>query len=149
MSIVSLKPYIAALNSGNMDTVIENTYYLQDIFDTYYLKVDQSELVSVMNRLIEICVSCGNGEIEDQIMDTLELGAGRNGIQNVDFDPLVKMFENEKNYDRLWHLVIILGGSLQPEYIEFLNNIKTNDTFLRKEIDDAVYELKYSKYDDL
>lgn len=149
MSIVSLKPYIAALNSGNMDTVIENTYYLRDIFDTYYLKADKNELVSVMNRLIEICVSCGDREVEEQIMDTLESGAGRNGIQNVDFTPLVKMFENEKYYDRLWHLVIILGSSLQPEYIEFLNGIEIDDAFLQKEIDDAIYELKYSKYDDL
>ena len=46
-------------------------------------------------------------------------------------------------------MVIILGGSLHPGYIDFLNNIETDDEFLKKEISDAVYELKYSKYDGL
>lgn len=149
MSVISLKSVINALRSEDRKVIVENNYYLQNIFDTYYIKADENEFVSVMNRLIEICVSCGDRELEDVIMDTLERGAGRNGIQNVDFEPLVKMFENEKYSDRLWNLVIILGGSLQPGYIDFLNSIETDDEFLKKEINDAVYELKYSKYDGL
>ena len=143
MSIVSLKPYIAALNSENIDTVIENTYYLQDIFDTYYIKTDENEFAEVLSRLIEICVSCGDRETEDQLLDTIEIGAGRDGTERVDFEPLVKMFAKEEYSDRLWQLVIILGFSLQPQYIDFLNGIKTDDDFLKKEIADALTELKY------
>ena len=149
MSLISLENIINALHFWDRGVIIESIDYLQDIFDTYYLKVDETELVSVMNRLIETCVSCGDRKMEEHIMDTLESGAGRNGIQNVNFAPLLKMFENEKYYDRLWHLVIILGGSLQPEYIDFLNGIENDDAFLLKEIDDAIYELKYSKYENL
>lgn len=59
------------------------------------------------------------------------------------------MFDSRKYSDRFWYIVIILGGSLQRGYIDFLNSIEIDDEFLKKEISDAVYELKYSKYDDL
>lgn len=140
MSILSLKNIVGALHSGDRRVIIENTYYIE---------VYENELMSVMNRLIEICVSCGNRVLEDCIMDTLESGAGLSGIQNVNFSPLVKMFDSGKYSDRFWYLVIIIGGSLQIGYIDFLNSIEIDDEFLKKEISDAVYELKYSKYNDL
>lgn len=87
MSILSLKNIVGALHSGERRVIIENTYYLQDIFDTYYIEVDENEFMSVMNRLIEICVSCGDRELEDCIMDILESGAGLSDIQNVNFSP--------------------------------------------------------------
>lgn len=149
MSLVSLKEYIAALNSGDMDTITENAWILKNIFDTYYYETDRNELATVLNRLIEICVHCKDRETAELLLDTIELGAGRNGTECVDFKPLIGMFEEEKYSDMLWQLVIILGFSLQPDYIEFLNSIETDDDFLKKEIADAVYELKYSNYNNL
>lgn len=145
MSFVSLKEYIAALNSGNIDTIIKNAYILQDIFDTYYHKTDKNELAAVLNRLIGICVHCKDRGTAELLLDTVERGAGREGTERVDFKPLIGMFEEEKYSDMLWQLVIILGYSLQPDYIEFLNGIETDDDFLKKEIADAVYELNYLK----
>lgn len=47
MSAVSLKSVINALRSWNRKVIIENIYYLQNIFDTYYVKTDKNELAAV------------------------------------------------------------------------------------------------------
>lgn len=47
MSAVSLKSVINALCSWNRKVIIENIYYLQNIFDTYYVKTDKNELAVV------------------------------------------------------------------------------------------------------
>lgn len=47
MSAVSLKSVINALRSWNRKVIIENIYYLQNIFDTYCVKTDKNELAAV------------------------------------------------------------------------------------------------------
>lgn len=47
MSAISLKGVINALRSRNRKVIIENNYYLQNIFDTYYVKTDKNELAAV------------------------------------------------------------------------------------------------------
>ena len=49
---------------------------------------------------------------------------------------------NDNDIDYLWRVIIILGFSCQSQYIKVLQDIKTNDSFIKKEISDAIYELK-------
>ena len=137
------------LKSNDKEMIFEAAELLLNIFDSYY-EWDAQDYITVMNAVVLKCTLPEineNREIFDELLDVLEIGAGKNGISSVNFEPLIDVFNNGQHSDLFERLVIILGFSLQPKYIDYLNSIDTDDSFVKKEINDAIFELKYSKYD--
>lgn len=138
----SINEIIEGLYSEDKAVILKNVWDLVSVFDSY-AKIDKSE--SAMNRLIELCTLEQDRDVLEQFLDIIEIGAVSQCAELVDFEPLVKMFAQNEYPDMMWRLVIILGFSCQPKYIDYLNSIETTDSFLLKEIKDAITELEYVK----
>lgn len=135
------------LKSKDKEMIFEASEQLLNIFDSYY-KWNEQDYITVMNAVILICTLPEVYEDKktfEELMDVLHMGAGKNGTELVNFDPLIDIFANGRHSELFDQLIIILGYSCQPEYIDYLNSIDTDSDFLQKEIKDAVYELTYFK----
>ena len=136
------------LRSQEKDLIYKALYCLDNIFDSYY-QFNEQTFMTIMDSMISLCISpeiYEDRELFEELLGVLESSSGHNGIDKVNFDPLVELFGEKQFSDHLWRLVIILGFSLQPKYINFLESIITDDNFLKKEIADAIFELKHSRY---
>lgn len=140
--------FIADLQSADKDVIFDVTERIINRFDSYD-KIDEHEFIMLMNAIILKCTSNiiqEDREVFEHLLDALEMGVGRSGTAQVNFEPLIEIFNNEEHTDIFDRLVIILGFSLQPKYVEYLSKINTNDSVLKKEIDEAIFELNHSKY---
>ena len=138
---------ISSLQSREKGVICEALDCLDNVFDSYS-RLDEQTFTTIMNSIISLCVSpeiYEDSDLFEKLLDTLEAGAGHQMSSCVNFDPLVGLFEKEQFSDKMWHLAIILGYSYQPKYIDYLKNIETDDSVLRKEIDDAILELEHAK----
>ena len=138
---------ISSLQSHEKDVICEALNCLDNDFISYY-QFDEQTFVTIMDSIISLCVSpeiYADSDLFEELLDVLEAGAGHQMSSCVNFDPLVELFEREQFSDKMWHLAIILGYSYQPKYIDYLNSITTDDSVLRKEIDDAILELEHAK----
>ena len=145
---IEIENYIANLNSSDKEVLFDVTEQIIDLFDSYD-KIDAHEFMMLMNSIILKCTSREiqeDRETFEHLLDALERGVGRTGSNLVNFEPLIEVFNNGQFSDIFDVLVIILGFSLQPKYIDYLSAIETNDSSLKKEINDAIFELKHSKY---
>lgn len=140
MSINDIKE---KLKSGNKKIIFDITAYIQTLFDSYY-NINEDDFIIIMNLLVELCVKFRyDRDLVFQLLETLEIGVGRQGTEHVIFEPLVELL-NENDIDYLWRVIIILGFSCQSKFVKVLQDIKTNDCFIKKEICEAIYELKKS-----
>lgn len=149
---MEIKDFITDLQSSDKDVLFDVTEQIINLFDSY-AKIDEHEYVMLMNSIILKCTACEiqeDRETFEHLLDALERGLTRvvhqDGVNVVNFEPLIEVFSNGQFSDIFDILVIILGYSLQPKYIDYLSTIETNDSSLKKEINDAIFELKYSKY---
>lgn len=140
---------VILLNSSDKEVLFDVTEIIINTFDSY-AKIEAHENAMLMNSII---LKCASPEIQEDretfehLLEALEMGVGRrDGTDLVNFEPLIEVFSNGQFSDIFFILVIILGASHQPKYIDYLSAIETDDSSLKKEIDDAVFELKYSKY---
>lgn len=140
--IQSIKEIIDGLYSENKSVILQNAWSLESVFDSY-AKIEENEFVTAMNRIIELCILEQDRNLLEQFLDILETGTVFQCSKLIDFEPLIKLFEKSENMDILWRLVIILGFSCQPQYIDYLNHIRTDDSVLLKEIKEAIWELEY------
>ena len=140
--------FIADLQSADKDVIFDVTERIINRFDSYD-KIDEHEFIMLMNAIILKCISNKIQEdraVFEHLLDALEMGVGRSGTAQVNFEPLIEIFNNKEYTDIFDRLVIILGFSLQPKYVEYLSKINTNDSVLKKEINEAIFELNNSKY---
>ncbi len=140
--------FIADLQSVDKEVIFDVTERIINRFDSY-AKIDENEFIMLMNAIILKCTSNKiqeDREVFEHLLDALEMGVGRSGTAQVNFELLIEVFNNEEYTDIFDRLVIILGFSLQPKYVEYLSKINTNDSVLKKEINEAIFELNNSKY---
>lgn len=149
---MGIENFIVDFNSSDKEALFDVTEQIKNLFASY-AKIDEHEYVMLMNSIVLKCTSREiqeNREIFENLLDALERGLTRvvhqDGVNVVNFEPLIEVFSNGQFSDIFDILVIILGYSLQPKYIDYLSTIETNDSSLKKEINDAIFELKYSKY---
>lgn len=146
-AIIFMEDIVEKLKSDDKEVIFEAAEILNNIFDSYY-KWNEQDYIAVMNAVILKCTLPEINEdrkIFEKLLDVLEIGGGKIITDSVNYDPLIEVFNNERNFDIFDQLVIILGFSYQPKYIDYLNSIKTDSSFLQKEINDAIFELKYFK----
>ena len=138
MSINDIKE---KLKSGNKKIIFDINAYVQTLFDSYY-NINEDDFIIIMNLLVELCVKFRyDRDFVFQLLETLEMGAGRQGTNHVIFEPLVELL-HENDIDYLWRVIIILGFSCQSKFVKVLQDIKTNDCFIKKKISEAICELK-------
>lgn len=138
---VSIDDIKEKLKFGNPKIIFDINEYVQTLFDSYY-SINEDDFVIIMNLLVNLCIRFKyDRDLTLQLLETLEIGVGRQGTNHVKFEPLVELL-NDNDIDYLWRVIIILGFSCQSQYIKVLQDIKTNDSFIKKEISDAIYELK-------
>lgn len=138
---------ICSLQSHEKDVICEALNCLDNDF-TSYRQFDEQTFVTIMDSIISLCVSpeiYEDRELFEELLNILEAGTGHQISSNINFEPLVELFEREQFSAKLWQLAIILGFSYQPKYIDYLKSIETDDSVLQKEINDAILELEHVK----
>ena len=95
---VSIDDIKEKLKFGNPKIIFDINEYVQTLFDSYY-SINEDDFVIIMNLLVNLCIRFKyDRDLTLQLLETLEIGVGRQGTNHVKFEPLVELL-NDNDID--------------------------------------------------